>query len=597
MQILTGKQIQGRELMKKRFCAVVTLILAFSFCITSLGNEKAEDYFPSTLGSYWIYEDQNGKELKRTAKEGEEIAGKVYQAFNYEPELKDWVNYIRFMHPELFNVNDKGITLTVKEGAQEAVKARLNKEIDFLFNAALQEGIQDNSKPTINITAEADEDLQLLLTSIQPNEEWDVFKIKANLEVLQDEEEQGKADFTIIETGMVLGTDTVETSVGTFEDCLKVQYQTETTVVMNPAESEFDPPGETVTTIWFAPNVGIVKIHQKVGNMFLDMLPKEEGLPFIIPQPKETTLELKKYQIKAEDSTITIPSKKDEKTLEKRVEETAKNIDETLGYFPSTVNSYWIYEDKDGKELKRTVIDGEEIAGKDYNAFNYEPEVKDLVNFSRFIRPELFEVSNKGITFFVKDNVEKAVEERLNKEMKFLFDTIAAQEGFPSNSITTFNTTVEAEERMQILLTPIVNNEEWDVIRIKVNLEVKENDEVLGTVDYTIIETGLVLGTEKVETAAGTFQDCLKVKYQTETKVIFQPDETDLNPPGETVTTVWYAPNVGIVKIHQKSGNMFLDMIPEDEREDYTIPPARERILELKKFDIKAVEVNEKENN
>lgn len=37
--------------------------------------------------------------------------------------------------------------------------------------------------------------------------------------------------------------------------------------------------------------------------MFLDMIPKHEGIPFVIPPPKETTLTLKKFEIKTEEPT------------------------------------------------------------------------------------------------------------------------------------------------------------------------------------------------------------------------------------------------------------------------------------------------------
>ena len=578
--------------MKRRFCAVVTLLLTFSFCITSFGNEKAEDYFPSTLDSFWIYEDQDGKELKRTVIEGEEIAGKIYNAFSYEPELKDWINYMRFMRPELFNVNDKGITFSVKEGVEKAVNARLSKEMDFLFDAALQEGVQGFSKPTINITVEAEDNMQLLLTPLDANEEWDVLTIKAKIEVLENGELQGAVDYTIVETGIILGAEKVETAAGTYEDCLKVKYKTETTVTMDPNEDDMNPPGETVTTVWFAPNVGIVKIHQKVGNMFLDMLPTEVGLPFIIPQAKETTLELKEFKIKIEDSATTIPLKKDEETLEKRVEETQKNIEENYGYFPSTLDSFWIYEDKDGEELKRTVIEGEEIAEETYHAFSYEPELKDWANFSRFIHPDLFKVSNLGITLTIKEDVEKAVKKRLTKEMEVLSELIKIDDPTAADELT-YSIKVEAEEDLKLLSIPIVLYEEWDAIEIKSSLTFALDPDDVYTVDFTIIESGMVEAKETVKTSAGTFENCLKVVYRTETSAVFDEDNPpgEVDPPGETITTVWYAPNVGIVKYHQQRNYTFLELIPDDDDLAVQHPPET-RILELKKYEIKKTEKN-----
>ena len=71
----------------------------------------------------------------------------------------------------------------------------------------------------------------MLPTPVTPNEEWDTNKIKASLVLIFEGEEQGKIDYTIMETGIVKGTETVVAAAGTFEDCLKVEYRTETTAV------------------------------------------------------------------------------------------------------------------------------------------------------------------------------------------------------------------------------------------------------------------------------------------------------------------------------------------------------------------------------
>lgn len=289
--------------MTKKIFASFALMLFFTLCAPLVRSEEAVNYFPSTIDSYWVYEDQDGSTLKRTVIEGEEIAGEIYNAFNYEPELKEWENFIKYICPELFNINDKEITHSVKEGIEKAVKAQLNKELNFLFQAFAQDGVHQDGLPTFDISVEAEDNISLLIKPTVTNEEWDVTKISANIEVLENGEVQGTLDYTIVETGMILGTEKVETFAGTFENCLKVQYQTETTAIFTPEEGGMDPPGETVTTVWFAPNVGIVKIHEKKGNLVIDMIPKDEDLPFVIPPPKETTLTLKKFEIRTEEPT------------------------------------------------------------------------------------------------------------------------------------------------------------------------------------------------------------------------------------------------------------------------------------------------------
>jgi hypothetical protein len=303
--------------MLNKFSVALIILLVFSFSVTLLGIEPAPVYFPGTLDSFWVYEDQDGNELTRVAIEGEEIAGKTYPAFSYEPELEDWADYSCFIHPSLYNISDAGITLVVGEEVENGFKARLKKEMD-IFVKVLSQEVSSQAPPGVEIPAfnldadveaEAHDHLFLLPDTITINEEWDVNQIEVKAKIIPQglggpENEQLKVDFTIVETGIVHGTETVDTIAGTFEDCLKVEYQTETTAVMtpNPPPDEIAAPGETVTTVWFAPNVGIVKIHQKSGHMFLDLIPDDAGFPAVLPPPNERTLELKRYEIKTAES-------------------------------------------------------------------------------------------------------------------------------------------------------------------------------------------------------------------------------------------------------------------------------------------------------
>ncbi len=297
--------------MLKKFSVALILLLVFSFSVTLLGIESAQVYFPGTLESFWVYEDQDGNELTRHSIEGEEIAGETYSVFSYEPELEDWADYSCFIHPSLYNISDAGITLVVGEEVENGAKARLKKEMDIFVEVLSQEVLSQAPPgveiPAFNLDVEAEghDHLFLLPDTITINEEWDVNQIEVKAKIIPQgvgvpENEQLTVDFTIVETGIVLGTETVDTIAGTFEDCLKVEYRTETTAVMtpNPPPDEIAAPGETVTTVWFAPNVGIVKLHQKSGYMFLDMIPDEADFPVAFPPPIERTLELKRYEIK-----------------------------------------------------------------------------------------------------------------------------------------------------------------------------------------------------------------------------------------------------------------------------------------------------------
>ncbi len=573
--------------MFNKFYVVLIFLLFIGFSVALLGNESTSKYFPGTLDSYWVYEDQDGNELTRHAIEGEEIDGKTYSAFSYEPELEDWMEYSPFIYPSLYNVSDAGITLIVGDEVEKTVKARLSEEIES-FREIIRRDDPDAANFTYNIKAEAHKHSYLLPTPVVLNEEWDVNNIKASLTLDLQGNDQARIDFTIVETGIVLGTESVETAAGTFEDCLKVKYQTETTAIIIPVPpaDQVDPPGETVTIVWFAPNVGIVKFNQKMNHSFLEMLPDDEGIP-LPPNPEPKTFELKKYEIKTAEPEI--------KTAVPNSDDSDDSDDSNLGnksdskYFPDTLDSFWVYEDQDGNELTRRAIEREEIVGKTFPAFSYEPELKDWAEYSPFIQPFLYNVSDTGITLVVGNGVEKAVKARLSEEMESLREIIRRDD--PDAANFTYIIEVEAQDNSHLLPTPVTPNEEWDTNKIKASLVLIFEGEEQGKIDYTIMETGIVKGTETVVAAAGTFEDCLKVEYRTETTAVFDPvpPPDEMDPPGEIVTTVWFAPDVGIVKFHQKRNYMFFDTFQNDE--SFTKPPDPEpKTFELKKFEIKTAE-------
>jgi len=67
---------------------------------------------------------------------------------------------------------------------------------------------------------------------------------------------------------------------------------------MLPGSSGSNVPeaGESVTTLWLAPNVGIVKFHQESHTPIMLEFGNDE------PTTEVKTLELKKYEIKSDSS-------------------------------------------------------------------------------------------------------------------------------------------------------------------------------------------------------------------------------------------------------------------------------------------------------
>ena len=266
---------------------------------------------------------------------------------------------------------------------------------------------------------------------------------------------------------------------------------------------------------------------------------------------------------------------------------------ETTQYFPETLGSYWVYEDQDGNELTRRVVEGKEIAGEMYHAFSYEPVLEDSANYDHHIHPNFYQIGKEKVTFLVGDEVEKSVKVRLTEEMK-AFLKILEKMGAPFTML--YKVEVEAQDPFYVLPIPVTFNEKWKATQIKAKITmqpVPPQDPPKATIEFTIVETGTVVGTENVETPAGTFKDCLKIEYRTETEIEVSSPELGFGSgtPGESFTTLWVAPNIGIVKFHQKAEDIFL--------KSFAMPPgfeapspvrSPELNLELKRYEVKTKE-------
>ena len=256
-----------------------------------------------------VYEVQNGNELTRTAVEGEEIADETYHAFSYEPAFEEkWEHYEYYVHPTLFKVDETGIKFLIGDEVVKAYKERITKELMAAFASP-----PDANVPAFDIEVEVETEphFYLLPIPVSPNEEWDTTRIKPTVKVKMDfAQNNSEVDselagvfrsttiyFTILETGNIFATESVETPAGVFKDCLKIEYRTET-VMPAPLGSNYFEAGESVSTLWLAPNVGIVKFHQESEKPIIG---EEMGeVETMTTQIK--TLELKKYDIKSDAS-------------------------------------------------------------------------------------------------------------------------------------------------------------------------------------------------------------------------------------------------------------------------------------------------------
>ena len=303
----------------KNFRFILATLLLFGFSATLMGNEWANYYFPDAPGNYWVYEDQNGDELTRYAIEPEEIDGEFYRAFSYEPALEDWADFEHYIHPYFYQVGADWVAFFVGTEIENALKAATMKQMEEAM-VLMRQALQEQMPAELNITFDLDYGVEVesqdhfyfLPTPATFGEEWTAIEINVVLTMTIDiqgmpvEIPGGSTQTvttytTLVETGTVTGTETVETEAGTFEDCLIIEYRTDasTETAMSVEVPQPQGPQEqqdvTLTTIWLAPNVGIVKFehqHQQV----------EENEAMGLEVPEDQTLELISYEIKSSSS-------------------------------------------------------------------------------------------------------------------------------------------------------------------------------------------------------------------------------------------------------------------------------------------------------
>ena len=257
--------------------------------------------------------------MTRYAAEAKEIEGETYFSFNYEPKFEDWTYCEYFVHPTLYHVGEEWVAILANDEAEKVVKDMVTQRFaEHVINAAeqttsnveIQENGTDDQPPsdsnvsiTFKLNVDKVEGNEYLYVFPMPpifNEEWTA--IQLNAKVSSKYELKGKPsevsklgelpdikfDFNLVEIGKVVGTETVETKAGTFEDCLKIEYQTKTTLALSSIdEGGLKLIGDYITNLWLAPNVGIVKFsrqHEQSG--------------------KVKSMELTEYEIKSDNLEI-----------------------------------------------------------------------------------------------------------------------------------------------------------------------------------------------------------------------------------------------------------------------------------------------------
>lgn len=270
-------RFRSNDVVYKSISIFFSLLLIFPVTATA-ANEQSNDYFPHTLGSFWVYEDQDGNKLTRRAVEKKTIEGETYYAFSYEPTLEDWTDYEHYVHPNFYQIREDGIAFFVGDKVEKAFEAKLRKDMDA--DIKKQQGISTSPGVSADfsyeIKVEAKDDFYLLPTPIVFDKAWTATQISGSITLklkMQSPDFQipggnqvNAIPIDLVEKGKVVKTETVKTRAGTFKDCLKIEYWMDAGDEAKVAEKEGeaqsaspDEAGIELTTLWLAPNVGIVK--------------------------------------------------------------------------------------------------------------------------------------------------------------------------------------------------------------------------------------------------------------------------------------------------------------------------------------------------
>lgn len=259
--------------MLKRFRVFLGLSLILGFSATLLGKEKTDTYFPHALGSYWVYKDQDGNKLTRRAVETKTIENETYHAFSYEPAVEDWADYEHYVRPNFYQIRPDGVVFFVGDAMEKAFEARLRRDMDA--DIKKQQGISTSPGVSADfsyeIAVEAKDDFYLLPTPIVFDKAWTATQISGSITLklkmqspdfqIPGGDQVNAIPIDLVEKGKVTAKETIKTPAETFEDCLEIEYwyteATEKEDATKPASS--DTSGIELTTLWLAPNVGIVK--------------------------------------------------------------------------------------------------------------------------------------------------------------------------------------------------------------------------------------------------------------------------------------------------------------------------------------------------
>ena len=172
------------------------LILSLGFSTTVMGNETVKRYYPVAPGSYWVYQDQHGKELTRHAAPDRQQEENTYHRFRYDSEFEDPGFYLYQIRPYLYNVDEEGVAYLVGNKGILALQRRYSKLLEIAV-PSIREGLSAKfPKSVFNFSYTVDVDMsdtfQLLPASIRRNEKWEAMETEITITFMTKEKKKGE---------------------------------------------------------------------------------------------------------------------------------------------------------------------------------------------------------------------------------------------------------------------------------------------------------------------------------------------------------------------------------------------------------------------
>jgi hypothetical protein len=221
---------------------------------------------------------------------------------------------------------------------------------------------------------------------------------------------------------------------------------------------------------------------------------------------------------------------------------------ELPNYFPNTIGSRWVYRDSEGDEWAREVTGTRLINGLMYHVFAYDPPIENPP--FDYIRTPSYRTTIIGVFFFVGGEINQSVQSSLTETYEQLF----ADAGN-----VTVNVNASSKSELTFFRVPPIRGKQWDVIDMKIvgDIIFRDFGDFQLPFEMNWVVTGVVVGEEIVETAAGVFKGSFKIQYESKLTTFVEGEEETSR---EEIDTIWLAPNVGIVKVQSEDNVIELIM-------------------------------------